>query len=535
MRAVLLLAVLVLADLIFFRVPIFNGFTRLWGDHFDGGIEAAILEHWYNVVRGYSTWSQPNYFYPAHATLGYNDSFFLYGLLHSAFRALSFDIFVASQLVDITIRSIGFVSFFVLIRHVFGARFGWALLGATLFTIGHATFIHAFHQQLLSVSFAPLLLYLVVRAWEELKRDRPMRFALIGSAAAVLYGAWLLTGYYMAWFFALYAAALLIVGSFFGGSRFYPEAVALCLRRKWHALVVVGVLLAALVPFLIVYLPKASETGMHAWAEALIFSPAPNDAVNLGSGNFLFGRLYHILCAYCTIGNYEEIMGFPPILIYLFLFGWLWVLLSYEGPNTGLLKAIAVTTALTWLAVFRFGEHSAWKLIYDFVPGARAVRVISRYQIFLTLPVLLVIIAYLQGVAMRMPRAVAVLLGMLLVLEQLGVSPSVNDRKEILARIAAPPPPPECGVFFVTSAKGQDGSNEAMRRYPHNVEAMLISERLHIPTINGYATFLPPGWDFEDPTRDDYLDRVRRYAARYGIRKLCRLDLEKLAWGPPIM
>ena len=41
LRALLLIAALVLANLVFFRVPIFNGFTRLWGDHFDGGIEAT--------------------------------------------------------------------------------------------------------------------------------------------------------------------------------------------------------------------------------------------------------------------------------------------------------------------------------------------------------------------------------------------------------------------------------------------------------------------------------------------------------------
>ena len=73
LRALLLIAALVLANLVFFRVPIFNGFTRLWGDHFDGGIEATILEHWYNVVRGYSPWSQTEYFYPVSGTLGYND------------------------------------------------------------------------------------------------------------------------------------------------------------------------------------------------------------------------------------------------------------------------------------------------------------------------------------------------------------------------------------------------------------------------------------------------------------------------------
>ena len=119
-------------------------------------------------------------------------------------------------------------------------------------------------------------------------------------------------------------------------------------------------------------------------------------------------------------------------------------------------------------------------------------------------------------------------------LEQIGTSPSVNDRADELARIAAPAPPADCKAFFVTQAKGQDASSDAMSRYPHNVEAMLIAERVHLPTINGYSTFLPPGWDFADPTRGDYLERVRNYADRYRIIGLCPLNLETLRWDTPI-
>jgi hypothetical protein len=121
-----------------------------------------------------------------------------------------------------------------------------------------------------------------------------------------------------------------------------------------------------------------------------------------------------------------------------------------------------------------------------------------------------------------------------MLLEQLGTSPHVNSRADILARIDAPPPPPACKAFFTTKAKGQDASSAFMRRYPHNVEAMLIAESLHLPTINGYSTFVPPDWNFEDPTKSDYAKRVLAYARDHNVRGLCQLDLETSRWSGPI-
>jgi hypothetical protein len=220
--------------------------------------------------------------------------------------------------------------------------------------------------------------------------------------------------------------------------------------------------------------------------------------------------------------------------VYVFLCACLWVVSGVKGAYSPLTKAVALTAAITWLALFRFGHHSGWKIIFDWVPGGKAVRVLSRYEIFLTFPVVAVSMVYLQAAGSRMPKAILALIAILMIIEQTGAGPGAQNRADILARIAAPPPPSSCRSFFVTKAKGQDANSDLMKRFPHNVEAMLIAEEVHIPTINGYSTFLPPGWAFEDPTKPDYLDRVMAYARNYNVLGLCRLDLETLKWDGPL-
>ncbi|MCR0985648.1 glycosyltransferase family protein [Roseomonas populi] len=531
LRAAGVVLFLALTLLIFYRVPISNRFSGLWGDRFDGGIEASILEHWYNVLRGRSWFSQTNYFYPNPGTLGYNDGFFLYGLIHSIFRAFRVDIFLSSALVDMVVKSIGFVFFYLFVRRAFAARALPALLGATVFSLCHALFIHAFHQQLLSVSFAPVMGYLLLRAREALSAGWGRGYAAFGCGAAALYSAWLLTAFYMSWFFGFFALCCALAMLLIEGQGPYRRLLAEAWRFRWHSLLIVAVFVVTLLPFLSVYLPKASETGMHGWRDALAFSPRLSDAINLGPGNLLFGGMYEQLCRSCTKGNYELLMGMPPILVYLFVCAAAWALWKYRGEHAGLLRAVAAAAVVTWLMLFRFKFGSGWELVFNYVPGAKGLRVVSRYQIFLAFPVAVVVTLFLQRAMTRVP-SIFVLLGVLLVVEQVGTSPGVNSRAEELARIAAPRPPAECRAFYVTKARGQDSGSDLMKRYPHNVEAMLIAELRSIPTINGYSTFNPPGWDFEDPLRPDYLDRVRAYAQARGIQGLCQLDLETLQWSP---
>ena len=535
-RAVTLVSAAVLSLAVFFRVALITGFGQLWGNNLDGGIEAAILEHWRDVLRGVDAWNRTDYFFPYADTLGYNDGYLLYGVMHAAFRWAGANVFAASALVDMSLKAIGFVAMFVFLRRVMACGFWFGLFGALLFTLAHGSFVHSMQQQLLSVAFAPLLAWLVWEAWRALTEERPAGFVLWGAGAGLLWGAWLLTTYYMSWFTTLFACVLAVVAVPVGGLAQGRTALRLCWRRRWHCAAVAAVGLLAVVPFLAVYLPKLAETGGQSWRKALYFDPTPNDIVNLGPTDMLWGRFSGVLCRFCTRDSFEMTTGITPILLWLFAAALL--CLCFRRPRTGiaarpLLLAMALTSLVMFLLLFRWGVVTPWWLVWRFVPGAGGVEVISRLQIFLIAPLIAVAVPYLQHLSTRAPRHLIALLAVLVLAEQAEPgTPQYNQRVE-LARLAVPAPPSDCRAFYVSATAGSELGSEVFHIYPPNVEAMVISELLGLPTINGHSTFDPPDWNFADPLRPDYEQRVRTYASRHAITGLCRLNLETRRWSGP--
>jgi hypothetical protein len=452
------LAVLAVSLTIVCRSLLATRFGRVWGDRFDGDLEVSILEHWHNVLAGHAGWAETLYFYPHARTLGYNDGYLLFGVVHALFRSLGIDAFSSGALVDVVFRAGGFGSFLLFARAVLHVRLAYALLGAMLFVIGHALFEHAWHEQLLSVALAPLLGYLMVRALQAASRERRSACFGFGAAAALLFGAWLLTAFYMAWFFGFYAAVTSLVAVLLAPRAAYRQ-VLLPAARCWPVVLGLAAVLAlALLPFLYVYLPKAAETGMHPWTETLSYIPRPNDLVNVGRSNRLFGLLFDWFCARCSPPeSYELMAGIPPILFCLFLCAVVWSLVQ-QGTDV-LARAMALAVLAVWAMIVRHGDWTLWRAVYALVPGARAIRVVARFQIFLTFPICALTVLYLDSLGTRTPRTILALLIALLVLEELGPSVPGKSPAEELRRIAVPPPPPECRAFYVTAEPDQDASS----------------------------------------------------------------------------
>ena len=520
---------------IFFRVPLVSHLGALWGSNLDGGIEAAILEHWNNVLHGTEAWNRTSYFYPYADTLGYDDGYLLYGLMDAAFRSAGANVFAAPALVDMSVKAIGFAAMFVFLQRVAGCRFGFALFGAVLFTLAHGSFISYPHEQLLSVAFAPLLGWLMWEAWRALSSGRSRRFILWGGAAGLLWGAWLLTAYYMAWFTTLFACVLAVVAAALAGRAGLVAASTLAWRWRWPCASVVAVAVLAAIPFLIVYLPKLSETGGQSWGQTLAFIPRPNDIVNLGPDSLLWGRFYPVLCRFCTGDWFELKVGITPVLLSLFISGTIleWMSARRSGPaGTGrpLILAMATAVVVLCLVMVRWGHATPWWLVWKLVPGAGGVRVVSRLQLFLVAPIIVVAVSCLQRLYARMPRYVVVLLAGLILLEQGEPAQTMYDQPSELARLSVPSPPAACKAFYVSATRSSELGQVMYRIYPHNVEAMVISELIGLPTVNGLATFDPPDWDFAEPLRSDYEARVRSYDARHGLTGLCRLDLLARSW-----
>lgn len=536
-RLILLAAFCLICVALVGRYQLLNGFTTLPGDRYDVVISTTILEHWYLVFTGHADWSQVNYFYPYTRTIAQTDAYFLMGVAYFPFRLAGLDPFIAAEFANFSMRACGFVFGYLLLRQAFSFSFYWALLAAGLFTLSNGLASHSSRIQLIALAFSPLVALLLWNAVQAFLAGDAKRFRNNGIAAGLLYGAWCLTCFYVAWFFAYLFTVTAIVMFVRAGApvrrNFGRQLVAQCRS----VLVVLFATALGMAPFVYAFLPKSREVGVRTYESVLSNTIPWQDILQVGTDNLMFGRLYNGLLSvispsYTPVGEYAT-TGFAPILFILFVAGCVLLLGRKRNRDLVVLPSLALATLVSWALALRIGGHSGWYFVYHLFPGAKALNVVAAYQFMLALPVGLIAVRYLS--TQQMGKPIALLLGALLVTEEL-TKPYLNlDRHAEIARVALlHAPPPQCKVFYVSGWAGQDtlGGFPAPinNAYAHNVSAMMIAQSLGIPTINGVASFSPKDWNFGEPNLADYDDRVLTYARNHGVRSLCKLDLNDKSW-----
>jgi uncharacterized protein (DUF983 family) len=534
------LGVALLVLLVFFRQQFLNHFSYLTSDRYDGVIEAALLEHWFNVFRGLSDWSSPNYFYPYAKTLSYNEGLFLYGIIYSVFRTFSIDAFLSSELLNIVIKGLGFFGMYIAAQKILKVSFLWTLLGATIFTLGNNSFIQASHAQLLSVSLAPIEAWLIYEACQALMASRTRGLLTFGSLAGLLFSAWLLTCLYTAWFFTLFAFIMLAVQLCTLGGPGLAKLKRAVLANKLAILAIMALTIISLMPFVSVYFSGSKGVKPREWSEILFYIPTISDSFNVGGGNLLFGHLIDLIrdhCSTCGFGTGEREAGIAPVLFVLAVISMVTIIAKRHllpPAQKMFIYGIAVASAITWLLSIRIGGVvSAWYLIYKFWPGGSGLRVVSRIFLFLAVPLTGLVIWHLSRA--KWPRTLLLALCALLVMEEInGLKTTTLDRFQQIDRTAnVPKAPAQCRSFFTTESPDTVDSDPDFivgSIYPHNVDAMLIAEYVNLPTINGWASFNPPDWNFASSSKSDYLLRVQAYAKAHDLQGLCKLDLATKQW-----
>lgn len=539
------LATYVFSMLIVFRAWIASGFDIGFGDRADGLIEVSILEHWRNVLYGWSAWNRSFYFFPYDDTIGYNDGYFLYGLVYSLWRTM-FDPFISDVVNIITFKTLGFFGALLLCRTSLGLERTTALIVATLFTIANGLLVQAVHAQLESVVLLPIVSALAVHAVGLMAHGRQKTACWPATGLAAVLASWFLTSFYMAWFTVFFALLFGACWLFLSPS---PDGrLARCLgllkRNALPLAAAASTFLLSLTPFLIAYLPKLKETGGHSFFEVANNLVLPSDPTNVGRMNYMWGWIYRGLFSLAqhvtSSGSHwpekhlegEHVSGFP-----LFLFAIIVASVSRalskrdRGKFSPALRALALALVIGWICTLRLGQLSPWHLVYLLVPGAHGLRVVLRFQLFLILPAL-VTVALVQRDrilhALRYRPMLASVVVVLLVSEQLGTVASAElSRANQAELLSLPPPPASCSAFYVVKARRNEPvyfDKEADSLYPHNVDAMFLAERWRVPTINGWSTFNSPDWNFAASTNSNYEARVHRYATVHGLKGLCRLD-----------
>lgn len=530
---------------IFFRQQIGSGFDLISGDIGDARLIVYINEHWFRVFSGLAEFRSPPQFYPLEGTLGYSDAFFLYQIFYSPLRLLGIDQFLAFQLTLVGLTAIGFASFFALLRRVFEVPRYLAVAGALIFAFSNMNFLKVGHSQHLTIEFIPLLVLFGFKAVSSVA-TAPGRAALFSGLMGVGLALVFFTSFYIGWFFVL--ASLVFVPVLLALTwpgvmamvKAHPVAVAACL------LAFSASFLVALTPFLLTYLPVLLEGRQRSFADNMQFAGWISDLINVGAGNGVWGGVIAGLPGYPVerLGNAEAFLAPTPLLLCVLIGGAIFVArhavrhpaeLRFRGR---VILALAVTSLVLMVIPVQVGGYSLWWPVWKFVPGGSAIRVPYRLQIMNGLIVTLAVFLFLDywyrvrrlGGKAEMSGMVLTGLAAVLVLEQINGAPTAAvSRARELAFLDRVPAAGQCRVFYLADSVPDDRAT-----YAYQIDAMLISQRVGIPTINGYSGWEPQGWEVRDPRLgNSYVNSADRWLERNGVTDgACAFDVETMAWAP---
>lgn len=511
---------------------------RSMGDNEDGAVLIATLEHWFHVFTGQSAaWLSPGWFWPATNTVSYTDTYFLMALPYAAARGLGLDPFDSYDVVAVVLATAGFWSFAALARSLgSGTLVGAAF--AFVFAFGALATFKLGHGQTYTVMLAPVLGLLLLAGW---RRQGPPA-AACAAAAGLLYGLLALTAPQTAWFLGFDAALALLIAAVASLLPAFRPTLTRDAVRRLAALAAGGAvgLAVGLVPVAVIYGQTIAGRARN-WDELHAFMPRLADIVNLPPGNAVWSRLLDLTGIADRTGRayWEVALGFTPGMLAAAAAGVVLTARSQPGtrpdrPAKALLLGVLLVPILAWLLTIEVDGVSAWRTVYDFVPGASGIRTPFRIQLaslfFLCLGAAIALPPALEAARLagrRWQRGLIAALVCLCVVEQANPGPSTRDTAPVRRWLAAAHRPGfPCDVFYILP--------QTVPPLPwptRQADAMLLVQAIGMPTVNGLSSWYPPGWELLEPDSPGYGANVLAWAAAHGGgASFCGVDPRAGRW-----
>jgi hypothetical protein len=497
-----------------FHSPQFaSGFDKFPGDRGDARLVVYLMEHWYQVFQGMADWRSPSMFYPAEGTIGYADLMLGLGIVHSIFRALGLGMFAAAEVTIIVLNFLNYLVCFILLNRVLRLNLLASIAGAVFFAFNNAKLVQLGHTQLQPLLFLPLAVIGVVLFVQ--KRDtltQKQAFGLMALSGISL-ALQLMTGFYTGWFFVFWSGLFLILALLFKTTR---SVIVDQVKKFWPALLgALAVSLVVLVPFVMAYLPIVRSVGGRPYHEILDFIPVPWSLLLMSDRSYVWGTVSENIQIMRPVHLELQIgIGLIPSIAWLALTLFaVWFAIRNARyklkPAHLFLSLMILATSLVYLLGMRYwNDFSPWQLVHAFVPGAQAIRAVSRYALVLALPVAIgfaFLIHFLLERFTRLehgPRRTA-MLALLFVFTGLGLFEqfaahegfdgfSIKAENQYLNRLAESLPD-NCSSFYIAAK-----TTALHSQFEYHVDAALVSAIKRVPTLNGYSGQLPANWDLWD-------------------------------------
>lgn len=509
-----------IGQLLFYHHSLFSGFDRVPGDYMTHLLVNFILEHDYLWMIGRADhlrlWSPPAY-YPAPNVLAYSETLLGVAPIYSLFRGAGLSLDHAYSAWLFVLPILNYTAAYLLLRGGLGYAALPAAFGSFFCAYAGVLAAQVNNPQLLTLFYSYLAWYGICR----LLRSRGQAAGWVYFTTLALV-AQMFACLYLGWFAAVgifVVACIALLGP-------HRAVVTLTLRRSAPALIA-GTVLAglALYPLVGHYLAvvgelgwssDASEPALAEWRSWLY--TGRRSLVYFWAGRSgLFAGLPHEMGQRLGVGLCTALLA---------AFG-LWKGRDQPRAHIALLAGISLPLLITELP----GGFSGWQLVAPAIPGAGGIRFVSRFGVFLVLPLAI-------GLAEWSSRARwgAGMIGIaLLAIAEQGYSEytfSLQQTRSVVEWLSRDVRA-DCQASYTVIAQGSN----AMPHWVYGAEAMIAQLRTAVPTVNGgaYTRWEPAGYGrlgrnvFSHPREAQELRRdLQRWQRRHKLAadSVCWVQLD---------
>jgi hypothetical protein len=521
-----------------------TGFQLVAGGRGDNRLVVALLEYWRQAFLGHGSILSPAFYFPAQGVRGYADAFLGQALVYHLLRSFSLDLLTAFQGCVLFFNALNYVLAYFMLRRGMNCSPIASALGAFVFAFSAPKYNQWGHPQMQFLCGLPLVLWILSALARDLETLSARRVFFWASAAGWGLAFQLLSGFYAGCLFLFWGTLVLAVSLGFPSVRtFYLKAWRLRRFPLWGA---VGMTVLALAPLGILYGPVFLSVGGKPYSEVEMMIPNLWTYFWMGPRHAWWGWIWDQVPALQSLPIEGEMrMGFGLSLTLLAVVSLIACLfhLFKKGIHTaepadkpwGAFAAAGLMgTTVFCLLAFNYGGFSPWKYIYEFVPGASALRALGRCSVVLALPLSILLAFFVDGAWKKIRNlernslrvAGGILLGIFLscvLFEQTAFPPTPGFAKgPELARLERlnSKLPPHAGPFYVTVKPGlMTGSyGGPLSATDVQIDAMLLSAVRGIPTLNGYSGANPPNWNLYKVRSPRYPAYVRDWVSGNSIQ-----------------
>lgn len=521
-------------------------FNLVPGDQGDTRLVVFTLEHWLAALDGSQAPLQLNMFYPDRLALGYADGLILFAVPYVVLRILGLDYFTSYQIVLALLTAFGYAMYLLLFRKVLKVGMPLAVVGSVVLTSLNSMQVQIDIGKLLAFHFWPALV-LLLHWYSANGAQAGARAKLSLAAFSALLGLLFFTSYYAAWYFLFSAfvfagVAFLWAAQRLGLRRAASDVWVFTRARRLDLGLAVLVFAVALLPFVLTYAPLIRSSAERSFDLVLGFTPTVRDLVNVSAQNIVWSPLLTALGF--QYGNREVQLGSPLLALLLFaifLATHLWRLIRkhpQSATDRWMLILSASAVALIVLGVKVRGA-SLWYFVYQLVPGASALRAEGRILMVVDMIVVVAVIQGLDSILRDRPfgrsgtgRAILDLgIGLIclsLIVEQVNGNTFRLDKSSQLAFMSGfEKPPRECRAFFIANPSQSD---RPIGYY--QLDAMMVSLKTGLPTVNGYSGITPDTAFTLVPSGVEYQYNIMNWLRANGTTQgICRLDYQSKAFA----